>query len=90
MARNQISIAKIARPTLPKVFPRERLFKLLDQSRERSVIWVTGPAGSGKTTLVASFLYSRKLPCLWYQVDAGDADPATGVQISHLSARHRC
>jgi len=44
---------------------------------KRPVIWVTGPPGCGKTTLVASYLDARKLPCLWYQVDAGDADPAT-------------
>jgi LuxR family maltose regulon positive regulatory protein len=77
MAKNSPSIAKITRPTLPKVFTRERLLKLLDQARERSVIWITGPAGSGKTTLVASYIETRKLSCLWYQIDERDSDIAT-------------
>ena len=72
-----LSIAKITRPTLPKVFPRERLFKMLEEGRERSVIWISGPAGSGKTTLVAGYIESRRIPCLWYQIDEGDSDVAT-------------
>jgi DNA-binding SARP family transcriptional activator len=38
---------------------------------------VTGPAGSGKTTLVASYLEKKKLARLWYQVDQADSDIAT-------------
>ncbi len=33
--------------------------------------WISAPAGSGKTTLVASFLEAHKIPCLWYQIDEG-------------------
>ena len=70
-------MAKVIRPILRRVFPRERLFKLFDGMRERPVIWVSGPPGCGKTTLVNSYLEARKIPCLWYQVDEGDADVAT-------------
>jgi ATP/maltotriose-dependent transcriptional regulator MalT len=45
--------------------------------RKQPVIWVSGPAGSGKTTLVSSYIETRKIPCLWYQIDAGDSDIAT-------------
>ncbi len=69
--------AKITRPTVSGVFQRERLFRLLDDKRKRPMVWVSGPAGSGKTTLVASYLDARSLPCLWYVVDQGDADIAT-------------
>ncbi len=74
MKQRELSIAKITRPRLAGVYERKRLFKLLDQGRASPVVWISGPAGSGKTTLAASWLDSRKLPCLWYQLDEGDAD----------------
>ena len=70
-------MGKVTRPILSRVFPRKRLFALLDRMRKRPVIWVSGPPGCGKTTLVSSYLKARRLPCLWYQLEAGDADPAT-------------
>ncbi|MFB3083040.1 MAG: hypothetical protein ACE1Z4_06240, partial [Gammaproteobacteria bacterium] len=45
--------------------------------RQRPVIWVTGPPGSGKTTLIASYIDSKNLRCTWYQIDHGDSDVAT-------------
>ncbi len=54
-----------------------RLFKLLDQRERYPIIWVNGPPGSGKTTLVASYLEARNARTFWYQVDEGDRDPAT-------------
>lgn len=70
-------IAKITRPRLSGVLQRDRLFAVLDEGRTRPVIWVSGPPGSGKTTLVSSYLDARALSSLWYQVDEGDADIAT-------------
>lgn len=64
MANKSPSIARITAPVVPSVVPRERLFHLLDTERETPVVWVTRPAGSGKTILVASYLDSRKLPGL--------------------------
>src|ERR1039457_4973477 len=87
MDKNKLSIAKITRPKLSNVFARKRLFKELDNSKKKAVTWITGPAGSGKTTLVASYLDARKLPCLWYQVDSGDADIATFFYYMGLASK---
>jgi LuxR family maltose regulon positive regulatory protein len=48
---------------------------------------VSGPPGSGKTTLVASYLDACRLPCLWYQVDEGDSDISTFFYYIGLAAR---
>ncbi|MEW6600991.1 MAG: BTAD domain-containing putative transcriptional regulator [Nitrospirota bacterium] len=88
------SLAKITRPKLSGTFPRDRLFRALDKSRTKPVIWVTAPGGSGKTTLIAGYLDSRKFPCLWYQVDEGDSDLANfffylGLAVKNAAPRYR-
>jgi LuxR family maltose regulon positive regulatory protein len=70
-------LAKLSRPRLYDAVLRERLFMLLDEKRKHPAIWITGPPGSGKTTLVCSYLEDRKLRGIWYQVDAGDGDLST-------------
>ncbi len=74
MGGNQVSIRKITPPEIPEVVPRKHLFRLLDQKEHYRVTWITGMAGSGKSTLVASYLKTRNIPCLWYQLDEGDSD----------------
>lgn len=86
--------AKLTRPQLAKVHPRGRLFGLLDRAIEASGVWIDAVPGSGKTTLAVSWLQARARPCLWYQVDAGDADLATffhylGQAVRHAAPRHK-
>ncbi|MBU1426021.1 MAG: hypothetical protein KKH12_03275 [Gammaproteobacteria bacterium] len=69
--------AKLTAPKVGKAAPRTQLFRLLDEMRNKPVIWIGAPAGSGKTTLVSSYLLARKIKPLWYQFDLRDADPAT-------------
>lgn len=70
-------LAKLTPPTVPRIVPRPRLFRELDRACKQPIVWITAPPGAGKTTLVASYLQTKKLPTLWYQLDEGDADPAT-------------
>ena len=70
-------ITKVCRPRIAGSYYRKRLFDILDNDRELPLTWITGPAGSGKTTITSSYIESRKLPCIWYQIDAGDNEPAT-------------
>jgi len=65
---------KLSRPRLARVHPRERLFRRLDECLEHSAAWVSGEAGTGKTTLISSYLEVRKLPALWYRVGCADMD----------------
>lgn len=71
------SLAKTTRPSLATVLARDRLFDVLDRRNRGSVLWVWGPPGSGKTTLVASYLESRGIDSRWYQLDKSDSDVAT-------------
>lgn len=80
-------IAKLTRPDVLGLSQRGRLFALLEAGSRKPVTWVSGPAGSGKTSLVSSYLDARALPCLWYRLDAGDADVATFFYYLGLAAR---
>lgn len=77
MNLHKFAINKISPISIGNVLERERLFALLRQEPPTKAFWISGPGGSGKTTLIANYLEREKLPCLWYQFDAMDGDPAT-------------
>lgn len=85
--KEQLSFAKITPPKAQNIIERQRLFSLLDEAAARAITWISAPAGSGKTTLISSYLDSRRLRCIWYQADAGDADLATFFYYAGLAAK---
>lgn len=92
MPRAASPLAKLSRPRLHGAMPRERLFERLDALKQHPVTLVAAPPGAGKTTLIASYLESRKISGIWFQIDEGDRDPSTffyylGIAASALSAR---
>jgi DNA-binding SARP family transcriptional activator len=94
MAAHMTALAKISRPSVAGGVCRKRLFSLLDDMMVKPVIWVSSPAGAGKTTLVSGWLNARGFPCIWYHCDDGDEDLATffyymGLAARKASPRHR-
>ena len=63
-------IAKINPPDVQSVLKRERVFSILAHACGKPIVWVSAPAGSGKTILVASFLKALHIPCVWYRMVA--------------------
>jgi len=88
-------LAKITRPVPSGCLPRTRLFRLVDRScKKSSLLWICGPPGCGKTTLVSTYLEARNNPALWYRLDAGDDDLASffyylGVAGKRVAPRMR-
>lgn len=68
------------RPPVPpgRLVRRSRLSDVLDAGIDRHVrlLLVSAPAGSGKSTLVASWLAGRAEAVAWLQVEESDSDPA--------------
>ena len=85
--RMRTSHAKGVRPTPARAIDRARLFARLDEARSRPIVWVQGPPGSGKTTLIATYVEARQLGCLWLKLDPADAEPATFLHELAAAAR---
>lgn len=81
------SAAKISRPKISGIYPRTRLYRVIDRHKEIPIIWVTSPPGAGKTSLVSHYLETNKLTTAWFQIDAGDSDLSTFYYYLGQSAK---
>jgi LuxR family transcriptional regulator, maltose regulon positive regulatory protein len=95
MGQSTPRLAKLTRPRLHAATPRPALFHRFDDALGRHLsILVAGPPGAGKTTAVASWLDSRRLPGIWYQVSRDDLDTASlfhylRIAVAGLAPRKR-
>lgn len=83
--------AKFTPPAAQSLIERPALLQAL--SRRGPVTWIMGPPGAGKTSLAVSFLEHWPGDRLWFQLDAGDGDPAVLFEnlgeAFRLSSRRR-
>ncbi len=87
-----VAATKLRPPAPPtRLVHRARLESLLDDGLATSlpVMLVSAPAGSGKSTLVASWALGAQRPVAWLQVEASDSDPAS-FWSSLVAAIGRC
>ena len=58
----QSALLKVQRPPAEGIFRRDRLFQRLEASGGAPAVWISGPAGSGKTALASSYLETKGVP----------------------------
>ncbi|MFI7502675.1 LuxR C-terminal-related transcriptional regulator [Streptomyces sp. NPDC049687] len=67
---------RFALPARPATFlRRERLVRHLDQASHTPLTMVNGPAGAGKTLLVAGWAAEREPAVAWFTTEAADQGP---------------
>lgn len=71
--------SKLRVPYYTPYLVRERLFYLLENNLDRSLICLTSEGGYGKTTLISSFIVENDIPAIWYQLSHLDSDPQTFI-----------
>ncbi len=82
-------LAKLSRPQTAGLIPRPRLFRRLDSGCARGAVWVYAPGGSGKTSLLATWVEAGPRAPIWYRADEDDADAATLVHyLGRLASEH--
>jgi LuxR family transcriptional regulator, maltose regulon positive regulatory protein len=64
--------------------PRSKLLRQLQAARERPLVSIVGPAGYGKTSILAQWASVAPRPAAWLTLDDLDNDPA--VFLTYLAA----
>lgn len=77
-----VFLAKLRPPSAGALVRRGRLLALLDDVGAAPVVLLSAPAGSGKTSLLASWVAETTRPLAWLSLDEWDRDPVrmwTGI-----------
>ena len=82
------SLSKLSAPALAETALNKRLFLRLDAALKHPVVWLQGPPGSGKTTLIASYAAARGLRPIWLRLDEDDGEAATLFFYLSLAEAH--
>jgi DNA-binding SARP family transcriptional activator len=70
----------------PAYYPRTRLFRWLDAARGSArLIWLHGPAGSGKTALIESYLTGRQIHSPWFSFAGAESPQAFFSRLSTVA-----
>lgn len=83
---NEELTAKITRPRFARSHRRSDLLGLLDELNPARLIIVSGLVGAGKTALVSSYVETRNVPCLWYQLERDDENLANFFNVLRMAA----
>lgn len=82
MSNLNLPLTEISAPSPLRIQPRPRLFNMIDELCASPILWVGGPAGSGKTALVASYLSVRQLASTWCRARAGCGADALAAPLA--------
>lgn len=75
-----------------KYVQRENIIRKLQKIDNYKMILLTAPAGFGKTTSVAGYLFNTHIPHAWFSIDDDDNDPVNfwRYMISALADAMNC
>lgn len=73
---NTLSLSKIHPPQPRQLLSRPHLLKQLERCRQYPLTLISANTGFGKTSVLADFIRTSPLVCVWYSLDEGDRDPA--------------
>ncbi|NWG04164.1 MAG: tetratricopeptide repeat protein [Syntrophaceae bacterium] len=86
--KRSVNILKISPPDLPTLLHRPRLHNLLEKNKNKKLILILGQAAQGKTTLVASYVKTSKVPTAWINLDKTCLDPINLYNLTVQSLQY--
>lgn len=73
--KDKLILSKLNKPEISeRCITRQRLINILNAYNSKDLILVSSYAGTGKSTLIGSWLDNLNLPYVWYSIDSWDND----------------